>query len=113
MDINPDNILITNGSQQGLDLIGKVFLNANDIVLVERPTYLAAIQSFGLYEPKFVSVPLLKDGVDFDVLEDIGGSLNPKLFYSIPNFQNPTGITYSNEKRQKLAEYSMNYNTSY
>ncbi len=102
LDINPDNILMINGSQQGLDLIGKVFLNSGDVVLIERPTYLAAIQSFGLYEPKFVSVPLLDDGVDFHVLKDMVESLNPKLFYSIPNFQNPTGITYSQSKREKI-----------
>ncbi len=102
LDINSDNILMINGSQQGLDLVGKIFLNREDVVLIERPTYLAAIQSFGLYEPKFVSVPLLEDGVDLDVLEDMIESLNPKLFYSIPNFQNPTGITYSKNKREKI-----------
>ncbi len=102
LDIHPDNILIINGSQQGLDLIGKVFLNSKDVVLLERPTYLAAIQSFGLYEPKFVSVPLLEDGVDIEVLEDMVEALDPKLFYSIPNFQNPTGITYSKIKREKI-----------
>ncbi len=102
LDIHSDNILMINGSQQGLDLIGKVFLNSNDVVLIERPTYLAAIQSFGLYEPKFVSVPLLEDGVDIRVLEDMVEALDPKLFYSIPNFQNPTGITYSKNKREKI-----------
>jgi 2-aminoadipate transaminase len=104
LDINSDNILMINGSQQGLDLIGKVFLNRNDTVLIERPTYLAAIQSFGLYEPKFVPIPLLEDGVDLEVLEDMVESLNPKLFYSIPNFQNPTGITYSKNKREKIGD---------
>jgi len=104
LDINSDNILMINGSQQGLDLIGKVFLNRDDVVLIERPTYLAAIQSFGLYEPKFVSIPLLEDGVDLEVLEDMVESLNPKLFYSIPNFQNPTGITYSKNKREKIGD---------
>lgn len=102
LNINSNNILMINGSQQGLDLVGKIFLNREDVVLIERPTYLAAIQSFGLYEPKFVSVPLLEDGVDLDVLEDMIESLNPKLFYSIPNFQNPTGITYSKNKREKI-----------
>ena len=104
LDINSDNILMINGSQQGLDLIGKVFLNRNDTVLIERPTYLAAIQSFGLYEPKFVSIPLLEDGVNIEVLQDMVESLNPKLFYSIPNFQNPTGITYSKNKREKIGD---------
>ena len=111
LDISPDNILMINGSQQGLDLIGKVFLNRDDVVLIERPTYLAAIQSFGLYEPKFVSIPLLEDGVDLEVLEDMVESFNPKLFYSIPNFQNPTGITYSKNKREKIGDIFNENNT--
>ena len=111
LDVNPDNILMINGSQQGLDLIGKVFLNRDDVVLIERPTYLAALQSFGLYEPKFVSIPLLEDGVDLEVLEDMVESFNPKLFYSIPNFQNPTGITYSKNKREKIGDIFNRNNT--
>ena len=111
LDINPDNILMINGSQQGLDLIGKVFLNRDDVVLIERPTYLAALQSFGLYEPKFVSIPLLEDGVDLEVLEDMVESFNPKFFYSIPNFQNPTGITYSKNKREKIGDIFNRNNT--
>ena len=111
LDVNPDNILMINGSQQGLDLIGKVFLNKGDVVLIERPTYLAAIQSFGLYEPKFISIPLLDDGVDINVLEDMVESFNPKLFYSIPNFQNPTGITYSLNKREKIGSIFNKNNT--
>jgi 2-aminoadipate transaminase len=111
LEVNPDNILIINGSQQGLDLVGKVFLNKDDTVLVERPTYLAAIQAFGLYEPKFVSVPLLDDGVDVNILKEKLESFNPKLFYSVPNFQNPTGITYSLKKRQEIGEIFNQYNT--
>ena len=111
LDVNPDNILMINGSQQGLDLIGKVFLNRDDVVLIERPTYLAAIQSFGLYEPKFVSIPLLEYGVDLEVLEDMVESFNPKFFYSIPNFQNPTGITYSKNKREKIGDIFNRNNT--
>jgi 2-aminoadipate transaminase len=108
LDINVDNILITNGSQQGLDLVGKVFLNCEDLIMVERPTYLAAIQSFGLYEPKFISIPLQEDGVDLDVLRNTLETYKPKIFYSIPNFQNPTGITYSLEKRKMIGEV-LNY----
>ena len=104
LKVDADEILITNGSQQGIDLIGKVFLNKGDTVLVENPTYLAAIQSFGLYEPQFRSVSLLEDGVDTEAFEEILSNENIKLFYSITNFQNPTGITYSKEKRQKVAE---------
>ncbi|QUH23877.1 PLP-dependent aminotransferase family protein [Methanobacterium alkalithermotolerans] len=101
--IDADEILITNGSQQCLDLVGKVFLDKNDRVLLEKPTYLAAIQSFSLYEPIFKSVPLEDDGPDMDYLEDILLQNKIKLYYAIPNFQNPTGISYSLEKRKKIA----------
>ncbi|MCE5213483.1 MAG: PLP-dependent aminotransferase family protein [Methanobacterium sp.] len=103
LKVDADEILITNGSQQGIDLTGKVFLNKNDKVLVENPTYLAAIQSFGLFEADFRSVPLLEDGVDLDILQRILKEEEIKLFYSVPNFQNPTGITYSKAKRKQLA----------
>jgi len=96
-------ILITTGSQQGLDLIGKVFLNKGDTVAVERPTYLAAIQSFGMYEPKFVDIPLLDDGIDVEAMAK-AMSGDAKLLYTVPSFQNPTGITYSHEKRKQVAE---------
>lgn len=111
LKVDADEILITNGSQQGIDLIGKVFLNKGDKVLVESPTYLAAIQSFGLYEPQFRSVPLLEDGVDTDALEKILNTEKIKLFYSVTNFQNPTGITYSKQKRQEVAEILKNHST--
>ncbi len=109
LKVDADEILITNGSQQGIDLIGKVFLNKGDNVLVESPTYLAAIQSFGLYEPQFKSVPLLEDGVDTDVLERILSKEKIKLFYSVTNFQNPTGITYSKQKRHEVAQILKNH----
>ncbi len=111
LEVEPDNILMINGSQQGLDLIGKVFLNRDDVMLIERPTYLAAIQAFGLYEPKFVSIPLLDDGIDMDILKNRLDALNPKLFYSIPNFQNPTGISYSQKKREELGRLFNENNT--
>jgi 2-aminoadipate transaminase len=111
LKVGADEILITNGSQQGIDLIGKVFLNKGDTVLVESPTYLAAIQSFGLYEPQFKSVPLLEDGADMDVLKEILSKEKIKLFYSVTNFQNPTGITYSKQKRQEIAEILKNEDT--
>lgn len=104
LKVDADEILITNGSQQGIDLAGKVFLNKGDNVLVESPTYLAAIQSFGLFEPEFKSVPLLEDGVDVDALKKILNENEIKLFYSVTNFQNPTGISYSKEKRKEVAE---------
>jgi 2-aminoadipate transaminase len=104
LDVESDNILMTNGSQQGLDLVGKVFLNRDDVILIEKPTYLAAIQAFGMYEPKFVSIPLEDDGIDISALINSVESAKPKLFYSIPNFQNPTGITYSQKKREEIGD---------
>lgn len=111
LNVDADEILITNGSQQGIDLIGKVFLNKGDKVLVESPTYLAAIQSFGMYEPQFKSVPLLEDGVDTEALDEILDKHKIKLFYSVTNFQNPTGITYSKQKRQEVADVFKNRDT--
>lgn len=101
--VTPDQVLITNGSQQGLDLIGKVFVNPGDRVVVETPTYLAAIQALSFYEPSFVPVDLHEDGIDTDMFERILTEHAPKLLYTIPNFQNPSGITSSTEKRERIA----------
>ncbi len=111
LEVEVDNILMTNGSQQCLDLVGKVFLDHDDGVVMERPTYLAAIQAFGLYEPRFHSVPLMEDGVDADALEQILEKEDIKLFYSVTSFHNPTGITYSPEKRQKVAKILTEHDT--
>ncbi|MFA0833696.1 MAG: PLP-dependent aminotransferase family protein [Methanobacterium formicicum] len=111
MEVEVEDILITNGSQQCLDLVGKVFLDRDDGVIMERPTYLAAIQAFGLYEPEFHSVPLLDDGADTTILEKILDEENIKLFYTVSSFQNPTGITYSESKREKVAEIMAEHET--
>jgi 2-aminoadipate transaminase len=101
--VSVDEILITNGSQQGLDLIAKALLDAGDAVLVERPTYLAAIQAFGLFEPRFVALPLEEDGVSPSDISEALAQHSPKLFYAIPNFQNPSGISWSAENRTAAA----------
>lgn len=101
--VSPGEILITNGSQQCLDLIGKVFLNAGDHVAIERPGYLGAIQAFSLYEPCFHPVLLHEDGPDTAMLADIRGKYRLKLFYGVPNSQNPSGVTYSEERRREIA----------
>lgn len=111
LKVDPANILITNGSQQCLDLVGKVFLDQNDGVVMERPTYLAAIQAFSLYEPRYYSVPLIKDGVDTEALENLLSPGKIKLFYSVTSFQNPTGITYSADKRKEVAEILAEHDT--
>ena len=100
-----DNILITHGSQQGLDLSGKVFLDEGDIVLCESPTYLAAISAFKAYGCNFIEIPTDEEGMDMGALEEVLSSTpNIKLIYVIPTFQNPTGKTWSLERRRKLAE---------
>jgi 2-aminoadipate transaminase len=104
LQASPDEILITTGSQQGLDLIGKVFLNKGDRIVIERPGYLGAIQAFGIFEPEFVPVPLLDDGIDTDLLEKALKAGQTKLFHTVINFQNPSGVTYSRQKREKLAD---------
>lgn len=103
LSLTEDNVLITTGSQQALDLIGKTLLDKGDHVAVERPTYLAALQTFSLHQPLFHAVELTEDGLDLAQLEqalDAGA----KLVYLIPNFQNPTGLTYSHEAREAVYE---------
>ncbi len=110
LKIEPDEILITNGSQQGIDLIGKIFLNKGDRVVIERPGYLGTIQAFSIFEPNFQSIPLLYDGIDTDLLEIALSKDDAKLLYIIPNFQNPSGITYSGQKRKDLANILEKHN---
>ena len=102
--ISSDEILITNGSQQCLDLLGKILIDKDDAVLIERPGYLGAIQAFSLYEPEFFSVGLFEDGPDTNELQNIVSEENPKIFYGIPNSQNPSGITYSKDKREEIGK---------
>ena len=100
-----DNILITSGSQQGLDLTGKVFLNEGDVVLCESPTYLGAINAFSAYRPRMLEVPTDDEGMLTDELEKILDSVeNIRLIYAIPDFQNPSGRSWSLERRRRLME---------
>ncbi len=103
LKVDPSEILIVNGSQQAFDLIAKVFLDINDGVIVERPSYLGALQSFGFYEPTFKEVELIVNGLDCAQLEEALKD-NPKLMYVVPNFQNPTGLSYSDENRKAIAD---------
>lgn len=103
LSISPDEILITNGSQQCLDLIGKIFIDAGNHVAIERPGYLGAIQAFSLYEPVFHPVELEPEGPDPTQLKSELSHHPVKLFYGVPNSQNPSGITYSASRREKIA----------
>jgi len=105
-----DNILITHGSQQALDLSGKVFLDEGDIVLCESPTYLAAISAFRAYGCDFIEVPTDLNGMIIDELEKLlQNTKNVKLIYVIPEFQNPTGRTWNYERRKQLAELAIKH----
>jgi len=103
LTVAPDSILVTTGSQQILDIVAKVFLDKGDKVVIERPGYLGAIQAFSIFEPEFVTVSLEDDGPN---LKDLEAAFKDgaKCFYAVPNFQNPSGVSYSLEKRQAVAE---------
>ncbi|NLF51429.1 MAG: PLP-dependent aminotransferase family protein [Leptolinea sp.] len=103
-----DNLLITSGSQQALDLIGKVFIDPGDKILVENPTYLGALQAWNAYECDYIPVQSDKFGMLPDSLEE-GLKKNPKFLYALPNFQNPTGISFSLERRKKVVELADKY----
>jgi 2-aminoadipate transaminase len=108
IDVTPDNILITSGSQQALDLLGKILINRGDRVLVESPTYLGALQAWSAYGAEYVTVPMDENGMMVDALENALRS-GPKFIYVLPNFQNPTGVTLSLERRMKLIELADRY----
>ena len=99
--VTPDQVLIVSGSQQGLDLLGKVLIDAGSKVLVETPSYLGALQSFSLYQPDFVSVPSDDGGL---IPEALSGELaaGARFLYALPNFQNPTGRTLDRARREAL-----------
>ncbi|NJD56712.1 MAG: PLP-dependent aminotransferase family protein [Nitrospirae bacterium] len=101
--VHPDNILITTGSQQGMDLLGKTLLNDGDSIIIEEPGYLGAIQAFSIYKARFHPVPVSEEGIDLDAFHHALTSHFIKLFYCVPNFQNPSGVSYSENNRQTIA----------
>lgn len=106
--VKPANVMITSGSQQGLDLIGKLFVNAGDRILTEAPTYLGALQAWSAYQAEYLTVPVDEDGLDVERLEaQLRGG--PKFLYVLPNFQNPAGVTLSLERRRRLVELANHY----
>ncbi|MCW4055281.1 MAG: PLP-dependent aminotransferase family protein, partial [Candidatus Bathyarchaeota archaeon] len=112
--INPENILITAGSQQGLDIVSKVFLDPKDIVIVELPSYIGGLQAFSAYRVKMIGVPQDDQGMKMDLLEKTLSKLasktkKPKFIYVVPDFQNPSGVTMSLERRKRLLELAYQY----
>jgi 2-aminoadipate transaminase len=103
-------ILITNGSQQGLDFSGKVFINPGDVVICESPTYLAAVSAFRAYQANFVEVGMDEEGMIMEELEQaLAAHPDAKFIYTIPDFQNPTGRTMSLQRRHRLIELANQY----
>ena len=111
LNITPEDILITTGSQQALDLIAKVLLNKGDRVIIEEPGYLGAIQAFCMFEPEFMPVTLEDDGLNLEKLEEALKQEHVKFAYVVPNFQNPTGLTYTKERREAVCALFDKYDT--
>ncbi len=105
-----DDIVITTGSQQSIDLIGKLFLDPGDVILTENPTYLAAIQAFQCFEARFAPIPTDEEGLIPEALDELVRRHHPKFLYTIPNFQNPTGRTLSAERRAALYRAAVRHN---
>src|SRR5574340_1737151 len=99
--VSSDNILITSGSQQALDFIGRLFVNRGDYIVVESPTYLGALQAWNAYGAQYITVPMDEDGMIVEQLEEALRK-GPKFIYVLPNFQNPSGCTLSLERRKQL-----------
>ena len=109
IDASADRVLITTGSQQGIDLVGKVFIERGDAVVVENPCYLAALQSFSAYEASFISIDGDDEGMRVDQLENALKNSSAKLIYIVSEFSNPKGTTLTGERRQKLIELAARY----
>src|SRR5919198_1823340 len=105
VDASPDAVVVTNGAQQALDLIGKIFFDAGDEIVVEEPSYVGALSAFSAYEPRFVQIPLDDEGMAVSALEEaLGRGARPKFVYTVPNFSNPAGVTMSLERREQLVD---------
>ena len=110
-DVAPENLIVTTGSQPALDLLGKTLINPGDKVIVEGPTFLATIQCFRLYGAELISAPIDGNGVKTDELEQLMAEHQPKFVYLIPTFGNPSGALLSLERRKKVLELAVKYQT--
>jgi len=113
--VTPENIMITSGSQQALDAVGKIFLNPGDIAMVGLPSYLGGINAFRSYEANLVGIPLDKEGMRVDLLEEkikelIKQDMSVKFIYTVPTFQNPAGTVMPESRRKKLVDIAHEYN---
>ena len=108
VEVTPDNILITSGSQQALDFIGRLFVNRGDYIVVESPSYLGALQAWNAYGAQYIPIQMDENGMLVDQLEEALRK-GPKFIYVLPNFQNPSGATLSLERRKKVIELADKY----
>jgi len=104
-----ENILITSGSQQGIELCARALINPGDYIITEYPTYVGALQAFNFYQTKYAGIEMDDDGMLVDKVEAAIKKYNPKMIYTISTFQNPTGITMSKERKQALVEVAVKY----
>ena len=111
VDVEPGGLIVTTGSQQALDLLGKTLISPGDKVIVEGPTFLATIQCFRLYGAQLISAPVDAHGVKTDELEKLIAEHQPKFVYLIPTFGNPSGAVLSLERRKKVLELAVKYQT--
>jgi 2-aminoadipate transaminase len=105
--VPPEDVVVTAGAQQALDLLGKIMIDAGDIIIAEGPTYVGALQAFSAYQPDIRCIPMDDDGMRVEKLEEELAALSPrkpKFIYTIPNFQNPAGVTLTPERRRRLLE---------
>ena len=110
--LSPGEVVVTAGAQQALDLIAKAFIDPGDVIITEGPTYVGALQAFSAYQPDIRCIPMDDDGMRTDLLEEELKRLGPrgaKFIYTIPNFQNPAGVTMSPERRRRLLELAREY----
>jgi DNA-binding transcriptional MocR family regulator len=110
INTSTSHIQIITGAQQGIDVISKAFVEHGDVVIVEYPTYTGAIATLKSRGAKIIEVPILPDGIDMDKLEEKIKTYKPKLIYTMPNFQNPTGYSYSNLKKDQLLRLAQKHN---
>ena len=113
-NITKDNVIIVSGSQQALDIVGKLFLNPGDTAIVGLPSYLGGINAFRTYESNLVGVPVDKDGMNMDLLEEKildleKNDIHPKFIYTIPTFQNPAGVVLSESRRKKMIDIALEH----
>jgi 2-aminoadipate transaminase len=109
-DLKIENIIITSGSQQGLDLAGRAFIDPGDYIICEAPTYVGALQAFDFFQPRYAAVGMDEQGIVIDEVERAVKKYHPKFIYVVPNFQNPSGITMSLKRRLQLIEIANRHN---